>query len=105
MLAYVTDAGGTPEVRVRSGSDAWPRAIGGATGPEQDRVTQPFNVRLSPDSQRIAVEAYGSDHLIWIYPMAGGPPVRLDSDTTDQHGPSWSSDGNWIAYRRLRRGN
>jgi Tol biopolymer transport system component len=105
MLAYVTDADGTPEVRVRSGSDGWPRTIGGASGPAQDRATQPYNVRLSPDSQRIAVEAYGSDHLIWIYPTAGGPPVRLDSDTTDQHGPSWSPDGNWIAYRRLRSGN
>jgi hypothetical protein len=30
--------------------------------------------------------------------------VRLDSETTDQHGPSWSPDGNWIAYRRLRKG-
>ena len=104
LLAYVTDADGTPEVRVRSGSDAWARTISGVGGAEEDRPKQPQRARLSPDGARIAVETYGSDHLIWIYPTAGGAPVRLDSETTDQHGASWSPDGNWIAYRRLRNG-
>lgn len=36
--------------------------------------------------------------------MAGGSPVGLDQASTDQHGPSWSPDGNWIAYRRLLNG-
>jgi eukaryotic-like serine/threonine-protein kinase len=105
VLAFVTDAGGTREVRVQSGTDAWPRTIGGASTAEPDRATQPYAARLSPDGQRIAVEEYGSEHLIRIYPTAGGTPVRLDSETTDQHGPSWSPDGNWIVYRRLRNGS
>lgn len=33
--------------------------------------------------------------------MAGGTPVRLDTESTDQHAPSWSPDGNWLAYRRV----
>jgi Tol biopolymer transport system component len=103
VLAYVTNAAGAPEVRIQSGADAWPRTIGGAA--EQDRPKGPYAVRLSPDGERIAVEEYGSNHLIWIYPIAGGTPVRLDSETTDQHGPSWSPDGNWIAYRRLKNGS
>lgn len=90
---------------MQSGADAWPRTIGGASAAEQDRATQPNAVRLSPDGQRIAVEEYGSEHPIRIYPTAGGTPVRLDPDTTDQHGASWSPDGNWIAYRRLRNGS
>ena len=28
----------------------------------------------------------------------------LDPETPDQHGPSWSPDGNWIVYRRLKAG-
>jgi len=38
-----------------------------------------------------------------IYPVAGGAPVRLDRESTDQHAASWSPDGNWIAYRRLMK--
>jgi Tol biopolymer transport system component len=30
--------------------------------------------------------------------------VILDPESPDQHGPSWSPDGNWIAYRRLNAG-
>jgi Tol biopolymer transport system component len=103
LLAYVTDAGGRREVRVRTDINAWSRSVRGNSGPGQDEG-MPFAVRVSPDDQRVAVEAYGAEHLIWIYPIAGGPPVRLDLETTDQHGPSWSPDGNWIAYRRLRNG-
>jgi Tol biopolymer transport system component len=103
-MAYVTDAAGSLEVRIRSSKDAWPRTIGGSGGPERDRATQPAEVRLSPDGQRLAVNTYAVEHLIWIYPTAGGTRVRLDAETTDQHGPSWSPDGNWIAYRRLKNG-
>ena len=78
---------------------------GGGSGGDRDRVAQPRLIRLSPDTQRLAVESYTAEHLIWIYPTAGGTPVRLDAETTDQHGPSWSPDGNWIAYRRLRSGS
>jgi Tol biopolymer transport system component len=105
MLAYVTDAAGSPVIRLRSGTDPWARAIGGASERDQDRATQPSEVRLSPDGQRVAVGTYAADHLIWIYPTAGGTPVRLDQESTDQHGPSWSPDGNSIAYRRLLKGN
>jgi Tol biopolymer transport system component len=105
MLAYVTDAEGYPTTRLRSGTDAWPRAIGGASEFERDRATQPSEVRLSRDGQRVAVGTYAAEHLIWIYPTAGGTPVRLDSESTDHHGPSWSPDGNWIGYRRLIKGN
>jgi Tol biopolymer transport system component len=104
MLAYVTDADGPKTVRLRSGSDAWPRTIVGNSPVERERDIHPDAARLSPDAQRIAVGSYGAEHLLWIYPIAGGTPVRLDSETTDQHGASWSPDGNWIAYRRMKNG-
>jgi Tol biopolymer transport system component len=100
-LAYVTDAEGPPTVRLRSGNDGWPRTIVGASAIELERGIQPRDIRQSPDGQRIAVGSFTEEHLIWIYPTAGGTPVRLDPATTDQHGASWSPDGNWIAYRRM----
>ncbi len=102
MLAYITDADGPSEIRVRASAGSWPRAIGGVREPERDRATRPRIVRLSPDGQRLAVDSYGNDHVILIYPTAGGAPVRVDTETTDQHGASWSPDGSWLAYRRMR---
>jgi dipeptidyl aminopeptidase/acylaminoacyl peptidase len=104
LLAYVTDASGAPEVRLRSATDAWSRSLTGSNDRDDDRLARPGEVRLSRDSQRAAVGTYGAEHLIWIYPTAGGSPVRLDQASTEQHGPSWSPDGNWVAYLRLLDG-
>ena len=103
VLSYVTDADGYTTIRIRTASDTSTRTIGGNSS-DSDRAIEPNDPRLSHDGQRIAVSTYSAEHLIWIYPTAGGSRVRLDSETTDQHGPSWSPDGNWIAYRRLRKG-
>jgi Tol biopolymer transport system component len=103
VLAYVTDADGYTTIRIRSANDSSTQTIGGNSS-DRDRAIEPNDPRLSRDGQRIAVSTYSAEHLIWIYPTAGGTPVRLDSETTDQHGPSWSPDGNWIAFRRLING-
>jgi eukaryotic-like serine/threonine-protein kinase len=101
LLAYVTDADGASAVRLKSATDTWSRAIIGGGELKADIR----EVRLSPDGQRVAIGTYASEHLLWIVPSAGGSPVRLDSESTDQHGPSWSPDGNWIAYRRMVNGS
>jgi Tol biopolymer transport system component len=94
-LAYVTDADGWPAVRLRRGADTWSRRMG-------RQIANQAQVRLSPDGQRLSVDDTSSaEHSIMIYAVAGGAPVRLDRDSTDQHGASWSPDGNWLAYRRL----
>jgi Tol biopolymer transport system component len=105
VLTYVTTAGGYAEVRLRSGTDAWSRPVVGAGDSEGERPARPLEARLSPDGRRVAVGTSAADHLIWIYPTAGGTPARLDPETTDQHGPNWSPDGNWVAYRRLLNGS
>ena len=101
LLAYVTNAGGAQAIRLRSPGESWSRPldVGAALGD-----VGMAEVRLSPDGQRAAFSSVAGDHLIWVVPTAGGAPVRLDAETTDQHGPSWSPDGNWIAYRRLLDG-
>lgn len=98
-LAYVTDADGWPNMRLRMGTDAWSRRI----GPDGRGTTMLSQVRLSPDGQRLSVDVAGAEHTIQIYAVAGGAPLRLDRESTDQHGASWSPDGNWLAYRRLMK--
>jgi serine/threonine protein kinase len=101
LLAYVSDANGAPAVHLRSATDKWSRVLTGNSQVERDRGMPPVEVRISRDAQRVAIGTIGDEHLIWLYPVAGGSPVRLDEESTDQHGPSWSPDGNWIAYHRL----
>jgi Tol biopolymer transport system component len=102
LLAYITDADGSPAVRLRPAGDTWSRTI---SGPGQFAAGPPGEVRVSPDGQRVAIGTYGAEHLLYVLPTAGGASVRVDSESTDQHGPSWSPDGNWIAYRRMLNGS
>ena len=47
-----------------------------------------------------------AQHLIkvWISAVAGGPAVQLIADDSYQDAPTWSPDGNWIAYALSRAG-
>jgi Tol biopolymer transport system component len=55
---------------------------------------------FSPDGQRIAFtrRVRGGTTSIWIAPAMGGPAVRLAPGEVSQSFPTWSPDGNWIAY-------
>ena len=57
-------------------------------------------VTASPDGERLAVEVWGIEHTIWALRRSGGKAVRVDPQNSDHHRPSWSPDGNWIAYAR-----
>jgi hypothetical protein len=59
------------------------------------------DLSISPDGSRIAYrETEHGAQQIWISPVSGETPVRLwdDPARSPQRGPSWSPDGNWIAY-------
>jgi Tol biopolymer transport system component len=102
QYVYATDAGGTAELWLRSTQEGWARPLlarGAEGAADWSRLQFPV---FSPDGQKIAYDFYGANHSIWISPVAGGRPVRLDSQSDDQHGAAWSPDGNWIAYRRVQ---
>ena len=101
QYAYVSDAGGIPEIWLRSTEEGWARPV--VTGHAEGFLTRGLP-RFSPDGQRLAYTRTGLKHLVWISNLAGGREVPLEQESTDQHGCAWSPDGNWIAYCRFVAG-
>ena len=54
---------------------------------------------FSPDRRRIAYTvAAGGGHSVYVSAVAGGKPLRVSPDSTDESSPTWSGDGAWIAF-------
>lgn len=105
-FAYVTDrSGGTPEIWLRNRVDGSERRIAGSK--ELPEVSYFQDCAISPDGTRLAYRAHlRGEAAIWISPLTGDLPVKLwdDPAKSPQRGPSWSPDGNWIAYTGLHDG-
>jgi serine/threonine protein kinase/Tol biopolymer transport system component len=104
-FAYVTDRSGADEIWIRNVE----------TGREQPVVTPASFPRganeflttpaYSADGERIAFVRHNRSNPrnrdateIWIAPTTGGAPVPLADVKGAQWAPTWSPDGNWIAF-------
>jgi len=104
-FAYITNAHGRQELWIHSVRD-------GVSVPVLKRDVEGLPTwyalerpAFSPDGQKIAYGVIlGTQHAIWISPVAGGRPVPVDLESSDQHGVAWSPDANSIAYQRWRDG-
>jgi TolB protein len=106
-LAYATNRSGVAEIWLRNRADGSERQI---VGRREFEASGPLflDSAVSPDGTRVAFRrsAASGAHEIWISPLAGGAPVRLWNDPGGafQRGPTWSPDGDWIAYYSLLDG-
>jgi Tol biopolymer transport system component len=102
QYAYVTKTNTTWEIWLRNRQDGSSRLL--VRGDPAISGSALLRPRFSPDGGRISYDLLGPKHVVAISSVAGGSPVILDPESTDHHGASWSPDGNWIAYRRLKAG-
>ena len=99
QVVYVTDRRGRAEVWITSLAEHWdrpllsPADVRGHTRPVQFFMTPVF----SPDGQRVAV-AVGPRAAIYTIFASGGSPVRVTGETGSEYAPTWSPDGNWLAF-------
>jgi Tol biopolymer transport system component len=105
LFAYVTDRSGQDEIwlRTRDGPSSDRPLITQADFGD-DRTIMLSAPSFSPDGRRIAYQRNAHKPIwplrIWISLTAGGPPVPLLPPTHEgyQGAPTWSPDGQWIAY-------
>ena len=104
QFAFVTDRSGSIEIWARSRDGAV-----GAADRDGRRLRQPRgptrsrSLAFSPDGRTLAYQR-GADGTweVWLSPVTGGAPVRLTAiagtDRPWRDAPTWSPDGEWIAY-------
>jgi Tol biopolymer transport system component/predicted Ser/Thr protein kinase len=104
-FAYATNRSGAQEIWLHNRLDGSERRI--VSEEQLGGADFLFDCVVSPDGTRVAYRVHqGSKLAIWISPLSGDGPVQLWDDPAEspQRGPSWSPDGNWIAYYGSRDG-
>ena len=105
LLAYVTDRRGHDEIwaSTADGNGAH-RPLVAQSDFGDDQTIMLASPMFSPDARRIAYQRNARKPVwplrIWISQTAGGPPVPLLPPAIEgyQSAPTWSPDGQWIAY-------
>jgi Tol biopolymer transport system component len=98
QYAFSGENKGVRGIWLRSVADHWTRPIVTERELQADTFDSPS---FSPDGQRIAYQVNRNE--IWVSPVSGGKPIRFVSAEYGGDFPSWSPDGNWIAFNSLPR--
>jgi Tol biopolymer transport system component len=106
-FAYSTDRSGAQEIWLRNRQDSSEKLLAGSGDFGAHDLGVLLDCAISPDGSRIAYRRqHGGAAKIWISSLTGDAPVPMYQDPRNvpQRGPSWSPDGNWIAYYSTRDG-
>jgi Tol biopolymer transport system component len=106
LFAYVTDRNGQPEIwlRSREGQGRLDRPLITQRDFGDDLTIMLSSPSFSPDGQRVAYQRNARKPIwplrIWISLTAAGAPTPLLPPSYEgyQSAPTWSPDGQWIAF-------
>jgi eukaryotic-like serine/threonine-protein kinase len=99
-LGFVTDRSGHREIWLKSISEGWERPLVTQHDFPDDPTQWLLTPAFSPDGSRIAYSRISNQHLgqLWISPVSGGTPLRVNSSKGYEIAPAWSPDGKWLIY-------
>jgi Tol biopolymer transport system component len=99
QLVFVTDRTGVLQIWLKSVREGWERPLVTEKDFGRSWIAEFREPQFSPDGRRIAYTvAAGNGHSIYVSAVAGGKPLRLSPDATDERSATWSGDGAWIAF-------
>jgi Tol biopolymer transport system component len=107
--AYVTDRSGRDEIWLRRSSSQLSEQPLVTQADFQDRTIMLGAPAFSPDGRRVAYLRNAGSPVwplrIWYSAVGGGTPVPLLPETHEgyQGPPTWSSDGQWLAFAEWSR--
>jgi serine/threonine protein kinase len=99
QFAYISDRTGKEQVWLRSRDGQWERPL--VTDDDFPEASRYFGgLSFSPDGQRLAYQRQdisGSFH-VFVSTIGGGSAARITTSGGFVNAPTWSPDGNWLAF-------
>ncbi|MBA3297792.1 MAG: PD40 domain-containing protein [Acidobacteria bacterium] len=99
QIAYSTKRSGRSEIWMKSLQEGWSRPVLTPDDFPDEPSLLLVQPAISPNGRAIVYQRFSASgtHL-FVSPLDEGKPVRLAASAPRQDFPSWSPDGNWIAF-------
>lgn len=100
QMVYATTRSGRFEIWMKSFREGWNRSVLTPDDFPDEPTRALVQPVVAPNGRAIAYQRLSPSGMhLFVSPLAGGKPVRLDPSAPRQDSASWSPDGNWTQTR------